>query len=66
VARADPPLRSGVARNHVSLIGPGHSGPSVRTLFQLCGALDTTPSELLTQVDCRMKVPGQGGDTAGA
>ncbi|KFJ12367.1 helix-turn-helix family protein [Delftia acidovorans] len=52
-------------RSYVSLIELGRNSPSIRMLFQLCDALDITPSALIKDVEKRMKVIGQGSDPAG-
>lgn len=62
LTQAELALQSRVVRNQISLIELGRSSPSVRTLFQLCDALDVAPSELLKDVERRMQVISQGGD----
>lgn len=62
LTQADLALRSRVVRNQVSLIELGRSSPSMRTLFQLCDALEVAPSELLKDVERRMQLIRQGGD----
>ena len=47
-----------VDRNYVSLIELGRNSPSVRLMFRLCDALDITPSDLLKDVERRMRVQG--------
>ena len=49
-------LRADVDRNYVSLIELGRNSPSVRLMFRLCDALDITPSEMLKDVERRMRV----------
>jgi transcriptional regulator with XRE-family HTH domain len=56
-------LRADVDRNYISLIELGRNSPSVRMVFRLCDALDITPSDLLKDVERRMKV--QQGKKAG-
>ncbi|WP_418319616.1 helix-turn-helix domain-containing protein [Piscinibacter sakaiensis] len=48
-------LRADVDRNYVSLIELGRNSPSVRMMFRLCSALDVTPSDLLIEVEHRIK-----------
>ena len=40
-------LDANVDRNYISLIELGKSSPSIKTLFKLCAALESTPSEIL-------------------
>ncbi len=54
--QTDLALRADADRNYVSLIELGRNSPSVRMLFRLCDALDVTPSDLLKDVERRMKV----------
>ena len=49
-------LRVDVDRNYVSLIELGRNSPSVRLMFQLCDALDITPSDMLKDVERRISV----------
>ena len=49
-------LRADVDRNYISLIELGRNSPSVRLLFKLCDALDTTPSDLLKETERRLRV----------
>lgn len=51
-------LRADVDRNYLSLIELGRNSPSVRMLFRLCDALDVSPSELVKDVERRMKIQG--------
>lgn len=44
--------------NYISLIELGKNSPSVRLMFRLCDALDLTPSELMKDVEKRMRVLG--------
>lgn len=48
-------LRADVDRNYISLIELGKNSPSVRMVFKLCEALDTLPSDLLKEVERRIK-----------
>ena len=57
-------LRADVDRNYVSLIELGRNSPSVRMLYRLCDALDTAPSDLLKDVERRMRVQAKGRTTA--
>lgn len=57
-SQADLALRADVDRNYISLIELGKNSPSVRMVFKLCDALDTLPSELVKEVERRMKVSG--------
>ena len=56
--QTDLALRSDVDRNYVSLIELGRNSPSVRLMFRLCDALDITPSDMLKDVERRMRVQG--------
>lgn len=44
-------LDAGIERNFVSLIERGINQPTIRIIFKLAGALDTTASELLQLVE---------------
>lgn len=57
-------LRADVDRNYVSLIELGRNSPSVRMLYRLCDALDIAPSDLLKDVERRMRVQAKGHSTA--
>jgi len=48
-------------RNYVSLIELGRNSPSVRMVFRLCEALDITPSELLKDVERRLRLQQRTG-----
>jgi len=56
--QTDLALRADVDRNYVSLIELGRNSPSVRLMFRLCDALDITPSDMLKDVERRMRVQG--------
>ena len=56
--QTDLALRAGVDRNYVSLIELGRNSPSVRMVFRLCDALDITPSDMLKDVERRMRLQG--------
>ena len=49
-------LRADVDRNYISLIELGRNSPSLRTIFRLCDAMDMAPSELLRDVERRLKI----------
>jgi transcriptional regulator with XRE-family HTH domain len=53
-------LRADVDRNYVSLIELGRNSPSVRMVFRLCDALDITPSDMIKDVERRMRVQAKG------
>lgn len=57
-------LRADVDRNYISLIELGKNSPSVRMVFKLCEALDTLPSDLIKEVERRMKVSGMSTGSA--
>ncbi|WP_102283518.1 helix-turn-helix domain-containing protein [Ottowia massiliensis] len=54
--QTDLALRADVDRNYVSLIELGRNSPSVRLMFRLCDALDITPSDMLKDVERRMRM----------
>ena len=56
-------LRADVDRNYISLVELGRSSPSVRLLFKLCDALDMKPSDLIKDVEKRLKAAPSQGDT---
>ena len=62
--QTDLALRAGVDRNYVSLIELGRNSPSVRLMFRLCDALDIAPSDMLKEVERRMRVQGRAQPTA--
>lgn len=53
-------LRADVDRNYVSLIELGRHSPSIRVMFKLCDALDITPSDMLKDVERRMRLMSKG------
>lgn len=53
-------LRADVDRNYVSLIELGRNSPSVRMVFRLCDALDIAPSDMLKDVERRIRVQQRG------
>ena len=58
--QTDLALRADVDRNYVSLIELGRNSPSVRMVFRLCDALDITPSDMLKDVERRIRVQAKG------
>lgn len=60
-SQTDLALRADVDRNYISLIELGKNSPSVRMVFKLCDALDTLPSDLLKEVERRIKVGSVSG-----
>lgn len=54
--QTDLALQADVDRNYVSLIELGWNSSSVRMMFRLCDALDITPSDMLKDVERRMRV----------
>ena len=61
--QTDLALRADVDRNYVSLIELGRNSPSVRMVFRLCDALDITPSDMIKDVERRMRVQAKGRNT---
>ena len=57
-------LRADVDRNYISLIELGKNSPSVRMVFKLCEALDTLPSDLIKEVERRLKASGRSTGTS--
>lgn len=57
--QTDLALRADVDRNYVSLVELGRNSPSVRLLFKLWDALDAAPSDLLKDVERRIRVQRQ-------
>ncbi|KRB27964.1 helix-turn-helix domain-containing protein [Acidovorax sp. Root70] len=62
-SQTDLALRADVDRNYISLIELGKNSPSVRMVFKLCEALDTLPSDLIKEVERRMKISGMSTGT---
>ena len=60
-SQTDLALRADVDRNYISLIELGRNSPSIRTVFKLCDALDAAPSELIKDVERRIKDSRQLG-----
>ncbi|WP_382157335.1 helix-turn-helix domain-containing protein [Hydrogenophaga sp. ANAO-22] len=48
-------LRADVDRRHLSEIELGRNSPGLRLIFKLCDALDVTPSDLMKDVEKRMR-----------
>jgi transcriptional regulator with XRE-family HTH domain len=53
-------LRADVDRRYLSVIELGQSSLSVRLMFKLCDALDVAPSDLVKDIERRMRVQGAG------
>jgi transcriptional regulator with XRE-family HTH domain len=47
-----------VDRRHISEIELGRNSPSLRLIFKLCDALDVAPSDLVKDIERRMRVQG--------
>ena len=54
-SQTDLALRAAVDRNYISLIELGKSSPSLGMIYRLCDALDVRPTELLKDVDNRIR-----------
>jgi ribosome-binding protein aMBF1 (putative translation factor) len=52
---------SGYHRNYIGILERGEKSPSLRTLFNLGGALSISPSEMLSRVECTLKRQGRPG-----
>lgn len=63
-SQTDLALRADVDRNYISLIELGKNSPSVRMVFKLCEALDTLPSDLIKEVERRLKASGRSTGTS--
>lgn len=50
---------SGQHRNYVGLLERGEKSPSLRTLFNVAGALSIAPSEILKRVEGSLKRKGR-------
>lgn len=55
LSQDDLAARAGYTQTTVSLIERGKRSPSVMTLFDLCGALEISPSKLIAAVERRRK-----------
>jgi len=49
-------LRADVDRRHISEIELGRNTPGLRLIFKLCDALDIAPSDLLKDIERRLRV----------
>ena len=54
-SQTDLALRAAVDRNYVSMIELGKSSPSLGMIYRLCDALDIRPSDILKDVEKRLK-----------
>jgi transcriptional regulator with XRE-family HTH domain len=54
-SQTDLALRAAVDRNYISLIELGKSSPSLGMIFRLCDALDIRPTDLLKDVEKRLR-----------
>jgi transcriptional regulator with XRE-family HTH domain len=50
---------SGYHRNYIGLLERGEKSPSLRTLFNLSGALSVPPSQILRRVERLLKKKGR-------
>lgn len=50
---------SGYHRNYIGLLERGEKSPSLRTLFNLSGALSIAPSEILRRVERSLRKRGR-------
>ena len=50
-SQTDLALRADVDRNYISLIELGRNSPSIRMVYRLCDALNTSPVDLLKDVE---------------
>lgn len=46
-----------LARNYISQLELGSKSPSLRTIFKLCKVLNTSPAEMIEDVERRMDAP---------
>ena len=53
-SQTDLALRADVDRNYISLIELGRNSPSIRMVYRLCDALNTSPADLLKDVERRL------------
>lgn len=51
-------LRADVNRRHISEIELGRNTPGLRLIFKLCDALDVAPSDVIKDVEKRMRAQG--------
>jgi transcriptional regulator with XRE-family HTH domain len=54
-SQTDLALRAAVDRNYISLIELGKSSPSLGMIYRLCDALDVRPTDLLKDVEKRLR-----------
>jgi transcriptional regulator with XRE-family HTH domain len=50
---------SGYHRNYIGILERGEKSPSLRTLFNLAGALTVSPSDILRRVERSLKKKGR-------
>jgi len=50
---------SGYHRNYIGILERGEKSPSLRTLFNLAGALAISPSDILKRVERALKRKGR-------
>ena len=50
-------FRSGYSRRFLDYIEHGQKSPSLRTLFNLCSALDVSPGDVIRDVEQHVKRP---------
>jgi transcriptional regulator with XRE-family HTH domain len=50
---------SGYHRNYIGILERGEKSPSLRTLFNLAGALTISPSDILRRVERSLKKHGR-------
>jgi transcriptional regulator with XRE-family HTH domain len=50
---------SGYHRNYIGILERGEKSPSLRTLFNLAGALTISPSDILKRVERSLKKQGR-------
>jgi transcriptional regulator with XRE-family HTH domain len=47
--------KSGIHRNHISFMERGLRSPTLETLLQVCNALEVRASELIAQLEVKIK-----------
>jgi transcriptional regulator with XRE-family HTH domain len=50
---------SGYHRNYIGILERGEKSPSLRTLFNLAGALTISPSDILRRVELSLRKTGR-------
>lgn len=50
---------SGYHRNYIGALERGEKSPSLRTIFNVCGALSFAPSEMMTRIERSLKKMGR-------